>query len=295
MPQLCEVAGVPKRKTNSFVLVHVDSLRIMASAAPSDAILVEIAALKEAYAAKYKALREGAGADDFPLASHADVLAELARIADAGGAVPQGAKKLFHDFSALWRAAKVRLDEALEEENLARQRAQHDKEGRQRADIEALTARVKALQPLWQPCESSGPLDLEQHARGEQRLLEHLVLQVEAQGKMLETLMGLVGAPQPLRVKYPGVEGAKTLLAAGYTPLALRSAGFSVAELRGAGCLAVTMKAAYTLVRFGCRGPPLVPFPSLPSPFPHCPSISSRSQPLFFRLSLRRSATLLQS
>ena len=233
-----------------------------ASSAPSsDAILAEITALKETYAAKYKTLREGAGADDFPLADHIEVLIELSRIADAGGAVPQGAKKIFHDFAALWRALKERLDAALEAEDQARQRAQHAAESRQRADIEALTARVKALQPLWQPCEATGALDPERHARGQQRLLEHLVLQVEAQGKvivqqgkMLEALMGLVGAPQPLRVKYPGVEGAKALLAAGYTPLALRSAGFSVAELRGAGCPAATMKALCSLVRFGSAG-----------------------------------------
>ena len=222
-----------------------------ASALASDGILVQITALKEACATKYKALREDAGAGDYPLATHADILAELERIAAADGAVAQGAKKVFTDFAAKWKGLKVSLDEALEEENLARQRAQHDGEARQSAAIDAMTARVKALQPLWAPCANTGPLDLEQHARGEQRLLEHLVLKVEAQGKQIEMLMGMVGAPQPLRVKYPGEAGAKALLAAGYTPLALRSAGYSAAELHGAGCQAATMKAAfYSLVRF---------------------------------------------
>ena len=228
------------------------------STAASDGVSVEMAALREAYAGKYMSARELMGATDLPLASREEVLALLTGIEAENGAAPQGSKKLVMDFCTQWCALKIRLDDALEAENAARQQAQHAEVDKEHAAIDAMTASVKKLQPLWKPCGNFAPLDFEQHAHGEQRLLEHLVLKVEQQGEMLRVqgemlakLMGLVGAPVPLRTKHPGVEGAKVLLAAGNTPLALRSAGYTTVELRDAGCNAAEMHlSGYTAVRF---------------------------------------------
>ena len=248
------------------------------SCSSSESLREEMHRLRHECASKYLEVRESVGEEELPLPNRETVLAFLQAIEADEGRAPPGSHKFLRDFGSRIYALSIRLGEELRSEERARaEAAAAAARAREEANAavaaaecaagEAMTQRVRELVPQWRPETESS----------QQRLLEHLALKADAQERCLLSLaermaaqaeaaeervqaaidaferrmtamegklsaavaaMAAPVAPVKLREAHPGAAGAKALLTAGHTPMALLSAGFVLKELREGGCQA---------------------------------------------------------